>query len=212
LAYRAIFLNGFMLIAAGFLGFTVMHGFAGWLISAYLVGFGTGASNTVASLFVVEFTPESEWSQRISWLQTFNALGAVLGMAIAGLLQPASGTLVAASLVIPAIIVGGCGLPVPRSHFHIPRLRLHPRHVAHLARHGGSECSFCRRPHSSPSPGRFVETWDGLQIRLRRLPWELVFLFGWNLLFFISLSRVDVEELWGRSRDVLDVDVNRDPG
>jgi DHA1 family tetracycline resistance protein-like MFS transporter len=137
LAYRAIFLSGFLLIAAGFLGFTVMHGFGAWLISAYLVGFGTGASNTVASLFVVEFTPESEWSQRISWLQTFNALGAVLGMAIAALLQPAFGTLVAAFLVIPAILVGGWGLPVPRSAFHIPRLRLHARHVAHLARRGG---------------------------------------------------------------------------
>jgi len=137
LAYRAIFFSGFMLIAAGFLGFTVMHGFGAWLVSAFLVGFGTGASNTVASLFVVEFTPESEWSQRISWLQTFNALGAILGMAIAGLLQPAFGTFVAALLVIPAIIVGGWGLPVPRSAFHIPRLRLHARHVAHLARRGG---------------------------------------------------------------------------
>ena len=116
LAYRAIFLSGFLLIAAGFLGFTVMHGFGAWLISAYLVGLGTGASNTVASLFVVEFTPESEWSQRISWLQTFNALGAVLGMAIAGLLQPAFGTFVAA-LLVTAILVGGWGLPVPRSAF-----------------------------------------------------------------------------------------------
>jgi MFS family permease len=130
LAYRAIFLNGFLLIAAGFLGFTVMHGFGAWLISAYLVGFGTGASNTVASLFVVEFTPESEWSQRISWLQTFNALGAILGMAIAGLLQPAFGTFVAALLVI----------------------------------------------------------------------------------LLLSLSGSDVEELWSRSRDVLDVDVNRYAG
>ena len=137
LAYRAIFLSGFLLIAAGFLGFTVLHGFGAWLISAYLVGFGTGASNTVASLFVVEFTPESEWSQRISLLQTFNALGAILGMAIAGLLQPAFGTFVAALLVIPAILVGGWGLPVPRSAFHIPRLRLHARHMAHLTRRGG---------------------------------------------------------------------------
>jgi MFS family permease len=137
LAYRAIFLSGFLLIAAGFLGFTVLHGFGAWLISAYLVGFGTGASNTVASLFVVEFTPESEWSQRISLLQTFNALGAILGMAIAGLLQPAFGTFVAALLVIPAILVGGWGLPVPRSAFHIPRLRLHARQMAHLTRRGG---------------------------------------------------------------------------
>ena len=137
LAYRAIFFGGFLLIAAGFLGFTVTHGFGAWLLSAFLVGFGIGASNTVASLFVVEFTPASEWSQRISWLQTFNALGAIVGMAIAGLLQPALGMLVAAFLVIPAILVGSWGLPVPRSAFHIPRLRLHPLHLAHLVRHGG---------------------------------------------------------------------------
>jgi len=137
LAYRAIFFSGFILIGAGFLGLSVMHGIDAWLTSAFLVGFGTGASNTVACLFVVEFTPESEWSQRISWLQTFNALGAIVGMAIAGLLQPSFGTLVAAFLVVPAMIVGGWGLPVPRSAFHMPRLRLHPQHVAHLARHGG---------------------------------------------------------------------------
>ena len=137
LAYRAIFFSGFMLIGAGFLGLAVMHGFGAWLISAFLVGFGTGASNTVASLFVVEFTPASEWSQRISWLQTFNALGAIVGMAIAGLLEPAFGTLVAALLVIPAIIIGGWGLPVPRSPFHIPHLRIPGRAVAHLARRGG---------------------------------------------------------------------------
>jgi hypothetical protein len=48
LAYRAIFFGGFLLIAAGFLGFTFMRGFAAWLVSAFLVGFGIGASNTVA--------------------------------------------------------------------------------------------------------------------------------------------------------------------
>ena len=137
LAYRAIFFSGFMLIAAGFLGLAVMHGLGTWLVSPFLIGFGTGASNTVACLFVVEFTPENEWSQRISWLQTFNALGAVVGMAIAGLLEPILGTLVAAALVIPAILIGGWGLPVPRSSFHIPRLRIDGRAVAHLARRGG---------------------------------------------------------------------------
>jgi hypothetical protein len=162
LAYRAIFFSGFILIGAGFLGLSVMHGIDAWLTSAFLVGFGTGASNTVACLFVVEFTPESEWSQRISWLQTFNALGAIVGMAIAGLLQPSFGTLVAAFLVVPAMIVGGWGLPVPRSAFHMPRLRLHPQHVAHLARQGGTERRFRRQPPSSASPVRFVATWNDL--------------------------------------------------
>jgi MFS family permease len=60
LAYRAIFFNGFMLVGAGFLGLAVMHGIGAWPISPFLVGLGTGAANTVACLFFVEFTPESE--------------------------------------------------------------------------------------------------------------------------------------------------------
>src|SRR5262249_5559952 len=44
-AYRGIFFGGFVLIAFGFLGFTlVVHDISAWLLSAFLVGFGTGAS------------------------------------------------------------------------------------------------------------------------------------------------------------------------
>jgi MFS transporter, DHA1 family, tetracycline resistance protein len=136
-AYRAVFFGGFMLIAFGFLGFTLVHGMSAWLLSAFLVGFGTGASNTVACLFVVEFTVKSEWSERISWLQTFNALGSVGGMAVAGLLEPRIGTLLSALLVIPAIMVGGWGLPVPGGPFHLPRIHLRGADLAHVLRRGG---------------------------------------------------------------------------
>lgn len=57
---------------------------------------------------------------RISWLQTFNAAGSVIGMFLAGWLAPRTGTLISALLVLPAILVGGRGLPVPaerRPHF-----------------------------------------------------------------------------------------------
>jgi MFS family permease len=135
--YRTVFFTGFALIGLGFLGFTVLRGLAAWLASAFLIGFGTGASNTVASLFVVEFTPKDEWSQRISWLQTFNALGSVLGMAIAGLLAPRVGTLIAAVSVLPAIVLGGRGLPVPRGRLHIPRPHLSGRELSLLQRHAG---------------------------------------------------------------------------
>ena len=50
-----------------------------------------------------------------------------------------------------------------------------------------------------------------LQLHFRCLPWQLVFLFRWDLVLLVSLSSADVEELWSRSRDVLDVDVNRYP-
>jgi MFS family permease len=136
-AYRAIFFSGFVLLAFGFLGFTLVPGMGAWLLSAFLVGFGTGASNTVASLFVVEFTAKSEWSERIGWLQTFNALGSVVGMAVAGLMEPKIGTLLSALLVIPAIMVGGWGLPVPGGPFHFPRVHLHGADLAHMLRRGG---------------------------------------------------------------------------
>jgi DHA1 family tetracycline resistance protein-like MFS transporter len=67
-AYRSVFFTGFVLIGLGFLGFTILRGLSTWISCAFLLGFGTGASNTVASLFEVEFTPKGEWSQRISWL------------------------------------------------------------------------------------------------------------------------------------------------
>jgi MFS family permease len=130
-SYRVIFFLGFILIGLGFLGLSVLQGLSAWTSGAFLIGFGTGASNTVAALFVVEFTPKEKWGQRISWMQTFNALGSVLGMATAGLLAPRLDTLLAALLVIPALILGGRGLPVPGSHFHLPHFTLHPTSLLH---------------------------------------------------------------------------------
>jgi hypothetical protein len=90
-AYRMFFFAAFIILAVGFIGFSILTGTAAWLLSAFLIGFGTGSSNTVATLFVVEFTAQAEWSARISWLQTFNASGSVLGMAAAGFLAPRTG-------------------------------------------------------------------------------------------------------------------------
>lgn len=140
-AYRAVFFTGFILIGFGFLGLSILHGVCAWIGSAFLLGLGTGASNTVASLFVVEFTPKEEWGQRISWLQTFNASGSVLGMALAGLLAPRLGTMLAAFLVIPAIALGNRGLPVPGGRFHIPRLGLHSSEITHLLHCAGANAT-----------------------------------------------------------------------
>jgi hypothetical protein len=57
LAYRTIFFSGFILIAAGFLGLAIVHGFGAWLVRHFWSASAPGASNTVACLFVVEFTP-----------------------------------------------------------------------------------------------------------------------------------------------------------
>ena len=50
-SYRSIFFSGFLLIADGFVSFALFKSPGFWLFGAFLIGFGTGASNTVASLF-----------------------------------------------------------------------------------------------------------------------------------------------------------------
>ena len=178
-AYRSVFFGGFVLIAFGFLGFTLVHDITAWLLSAFLVGFGTGASNTVACLFIVEFTGKSEWSERIGWLQTFNALGSVVGMAVAGLLEPRIGTLLSAFLVIPAIMVGGWGLPVPGGPLHFPQLHLREADLAHMLRRGGpnaiSVVAHLHRPRRS----------DIAVLRVAFASAFGTFLVGW---FFFSLA------------------------
>ena len=114
-AYRSVFFGGFLLVALGFLAFAFIKGPGVWLAGSFLIGFGTGASNTVASLFIVEFTPAAEWGRRIGWLQTFNAIGCVVGVLGAGFLRPQIGMLASAFLVVPALIIGGIGLPL-RGH------------------------------------------------------------------------------------------------
>ncbi len=178
-AYRAIFFGGFVLIAFGFLGFTLVHDLSAWLLSAFLVGFGTGASNTVACLFVVEFTAKSEWSERISWLQTFNALGSVVGMALAGLLEPQIGTLVSALLVIPAIMIGGWGLPVPGGPLHFPRPHLLGAELAHMLRRGGPNAISVLAPLHRPRRS------DIAVLRVAFASAFGIFLVGW---FFFSLA------------------------
>ena len=100
----------------------------------------------MASLFVVEFTPKSEWSQRISWLQTFNACGSVLGMAAAGFLVPEVGMAVAALLVLPAVAIGSKGLPVPGGPLHLPHM-LTGEELAALVRHGGPSAAALHTHH-----------------------------------------------------------------
>ncbi len=133
--YRAIFFGGFLLIASGFALLAALHGPRAWFTSPFLIGLGAGASNTVAGLFVVEFTPEDEWAHRISWLQTFNALGVITGTAFGGLLRPQMGLVAAALLVLPALLVGGWGLPVPGGRKHLLRFdELTPEHHATVVR------------------------------------------------------------------------------
>jgi hypothetical protein len=84
-------------------------------------------------------------------------------MAIAGLLQPAFGTLVASFLAIPAIIVGGWGLPVPRSAFQLLPF-VAKRVLGSLGCAVNVKKSAVRIENTSPNTGRltFINDLDGL--------------------------------------------------
>jgi MFS family permease len=195
-SYRAIFFLGFILIGLGFLDLSGLHGLTAWMAGAFLIGFGTGASNTVASLFVVEFTPQVEWGPRISWMQTFNAAGSVLGMALAGLLAPRLDTLLAAILVIPAIVMGGRGLPLPRGRFHIPRPSLHATQFVHLLHRSGPNAASVVAAVHRPRIGDFRA------IRMAMTSGFGLFLAAWFLFSlavssFASLYPVLMERSYG---------------
>jgi hypothetical protein len=87
---------------------------AAWVALSLLVGLGTAASATVATLFVVDLAPEQEWDPRIAWFQSFNGAGQVCGLMLArifGSAHIAAGLLVATAFATLALLVGRIGLP-----------------------------------------------------------------------------------------------------
>jgi MFS family permease len=191
--YRFIFFTGFILIGLGFLDLSALTGLAAWTGGAFLIGFGTGASNTVAALFVVEFTPRTEWPQRISWLQTFNAGGSVIGMALAGLLAPRLDTLFAAILVIPALILGGRGLPIPLGPFHAPQPHVPNLDLPHVLHRAGPNGATVATALHRPRLADFLRLGGALRsgFGLFLLCW---FLFSLAVSSFASLYPVLMEK------------------
>ena len=190
--YRPIFFGGFLLIGAGFLAFALTANASICLVGAFLIGFGTGASNTVACLFVVEFTPASEWGQRISWLQTFNAIGSVLGLAGAGLLRTDRGMLLSALLVVPALLVGGWGLPVPGGKYHVPHVKATRALLASVARRVEPLTGWL---HTFPF-FRLQGTRYCVRHIVRRVSDRVVLPLVCHLVILVALSCPNAKELW----------------
>ncbi len=88
--YRPIFFGGFILEMAALVAFPLAPGLLGWLPIALLMGTGSAAVATCATLFVVEFHPREQWTPRIGWLQTFNGTGQVAGLLLAGMFAAVS--------------------------------------------------------------------------------------------------------------------------
>jgi MFS family permease len=123
--YRPVFLGAFLVLGLAFVAFPFGAGVLAWFLLALLIGVGTGAAGTVATLFIVNFTAKTEWEPQIGWLQSFNGAGQLLGLLLGGAFahgQYMVGFFVAGALTLPAILVGSIGLPVKRTK----RIRMEP--------------------------------------------------------------------------------------
>ncbi len=125
--YRSLFVGGFVLAAIAVAAFPETHTLVGWLVAAFLLGAGASGSATIASLFIVNFTPRDEWEPRIGVLQSFNGSGQVVGLLLASAFSHGAydvGLWLAAAMLAPALPLGLLGLPVVSSiaaKDHVPQ-------------------------------------------------------------------------------------------
>ncbi len=116
--HRLFYLLGYVLLAIGLALFPTLNVVWFWMILAFLQGVGSGTSNTIATMFVVEFKPKNEWDARIGWMQTFYGVGQCLGLVLVSYLEqtPAVGLYVSGALMVPAFVLGAIHLPKPHKH------------------------------------------------------------------------------------------------
>lgn len=117
-AYRKLFLGSFLLTATGILGILLLRELPGWLVSAFVLGAGSGGAATLATFFIVDFAVRAEWEARIAWLQCFNATGQVAGLMLAAAFSGGDSAValwVCVAILVLAMAVGGVGLPVSKS-------------------------------------------------------------------------------------------------
>jgi len=113
--HHTVFFSGFVIVVVSLTAMPFCKTLPEWLVMAFLIGTGTAAITTVASLFVVEFSQKNEWASRIGWLQSFNGFGQTIGLFLAAAFSGrnafSAGLWTGAALLIPAIIIGHFGLP-----------------------------------------------------------------------------------------------------
>jgi len=161
--YRLLFFGSFVVLAVTFAAFPMVTGMMAWFLLALMIGVTTGGAATIASLLVVNFTPEAEWEWRIGGLQSLNGAGQLAGLLLAGVLAarpPGFGFQVGAGLAVLAVLVGGIRLPRDgRRHSSVGPLRqlgLQPVSnptqagpaIGGLLQHSQHLSSRAARPHS----------------------------------------------------------------
>ncbi len=131
--HHSVFFSGFVILIVSLVVMPFGKLLTEWLGIAFLIGAGTAAITTVASLFVVEFNPKNEWASRIGWLQSFNGFGQTIGLFLAAAFSGregfSAGLWTGAALLIPAIIIGHFGLPASKpsgiKEHHLHHLDFH---------------------------------------------------------------------------------------
>lgn len=172
--YRGLFFAGLLVTGLSVAVMPLVSGMADWFGVAFVIGAGASAAATVASLFVVDFTPRREWEPRIGWLQSFNGSGQVVGLLLAGIFSRGLfdvGLWVAAAFMVPGLIVGGIGLPAgvaPASRGEAGKRSAHPiyrldfRALAAFPRASLGVMGFLRQSHLLARAG-----WSALPRSLR---------------------------------------------
>ncbi len=182
--YRTLFFAGFVIVGAATGLMPMLEGVALWMPVAFAIGVGSAGVATVASLFIVDFAPAAEWEPSIGYLQSFNGVGQVVGLLLAGVFAGGHFTIglwIAALLVVPALVVGQIGLPgAPKA-----RERDERRHQIHAHLDVRALAAFPRLHFPSGVGFHF----HALNVRgLRQLPRAVGTPFGRFLLSWFMLA------------------------
>jgi len=184
--YRPLFFTGFAITALGTILMPLLNSFIYWFTAAFLTGVGNSCAATLATLFIVDFSPRSEWELRIGFLQSMNGGGQVAGLFLSAAFSSGSygsGLLIAGSLLGLAMIIGRIGLPLtrPKPDLDYSRKNLHQvLDIRALAPFPRLHTTTGIALHINP-----LNVWG-----LRRLPWVLGTTFGRFLIswFMFALS------------------------
>jgi MFS family permease len=111
--HRFLFFSGIVVLMLVGFCITYFNVLWIWMVMAFLAGASVAATTTVATLFVVEYNPQTEWEPRIAWLQTFYGVGQVSGllMASAFVVNIRVGFMAAAAILLPALLIVRKSIP-----------------------------------------------------------------------------------------------------
>ena len=140
--FALVYLLGYIFIGIGCLLFPLSHNLIFWIVLALFLGLGSGASNTLTAMYVVEFNPKDKWDTKIGWLQTVYGTGQAIGLLIVAMMQahPLWAMLLGGILMLPGLLLGIIGLPADPKKY--PAKPLKPAHsdysdIPHHLRHHG---------------------------------------------------------------------------